>query len=373
MTTLHVLTGATGFVGSAILLELLTRDERARVVGIVRPGGRDPTQRLHEILHAAARLYGHGAALDVAIAERCEAVAGDLHEPRCGVPTLQGFRGAELWHCAASLQFQDRHEAEIMRTNVEGTAHAIELARALEVRCINAVSTAYVAGLRRDSIAETPAEPGAANNHYERSKVAAEALLRESGLPLRVLRPSIVIGHSHTRAALNFNGLYGFMRALFKFRGLMERTQTHLMDTLELRLIVDADATVDLVPIDLVARDAVALSREDAPLGIYHLNLAEPPSARLVVATIFDVLGLRPPVFVESRDAFEWLDRKLDERLDFYAAYLRGNKRFDRSRSAAIAGSSGGRFDMSATAIRAFCTWYLEHELLARQPLPESA
>lgn len=214
---------------------------------------------------------------------------------------------------------------------------------------------------------------GVSNNHYERSKIVAEARLRESGMPLRILRPSIVIGHSRTRAALNFNGLYGFMRGLYKFRGLMERTQAHLMDSLELRMIVDADAAVDLVPVDLVARDAVALARADAPLGIYHLNLAAPPPARMVVRTIFEVLDLRPPIFVDSRDEFEWLDRKLDERLDFYAAYLRGNKRFDRSHSDAIADTSGGRFDMTSSEVRAFCTWYLESQLRTRQPLPESA
>ena len=46
---LHIVTGGTGFIGSALILELLQRTS-ARVVALVRPDERGATRRLHEEL-----------------------------------------------------------------------------------------------------------------------------------------------------------------------------------------------------------------------------------------------------------------------------------------------------------------------------------
>lgn len=372
----HIVTGGTGFVGSAIILELLERSS-ARIVGITRPGSEGATARLHGVLREAARLYGRGDALDVAIAERVEGVAGDLHAEGCGVEPRPDWVGAELWHSAASLQFLDRHAESIFKTNVHGSEQVAALARAADVGTINVLSTAYVAGTRSGVILEAPAEvmDEGTNNHYERSKIAAERIFEAAfaGERLRILRPSVVIGHSQTRAALNFNGLYGFIRGVYKFRRLMERTQRDLGSRFALRMIGDPAATLNLIPVDLLARDAVALSLADAPPRYYHLTHATPMPTCAALDVVFDTLEMPGPDFTDDRDEFRWIDRKFNRRVDFYTAYLVGRKDFSRAHvDAVVPDSAGARYVLDEAELRAFCRWYTDGPLAARKPLPES-
>lgn len=375
---LHVFTGATGFVGSAIILELLQADPQARVLAVVRsPDGSDAgaRARLHQTLERAARLYGLGDSLDVEIHERCLALAGDLHAPLCGIEARPDWTGAEMWHCAASLQFHDRHEKEVMQTNVEGTRHALELAQALGVRAFNMISTAYVAGTRSGSIPEAPVLPGQQtnNNYYERSKVIAEGLVVASGLRARIMRPSIVIGHSRTRAALTFSGVYAFERGVFKFRSMMERTQAHLMDTLEVRMMADPDGSLDLIPVDFVARDALGLSRADADPGVYHLAAVARLQTRRALEVIFATVGLKPPRFVDDPAELTWLDRKLDQAISVYNAYLFGDKHFERTQTDRwLEHPAGARYQLTYHELRQCCDLYYETELATRAPLPET-
>jgi nucleoside-diphosphate-sugar epimerase len=371
-TGLHIVTGGTGFVGSAIILELL-RTTDARIVGLTRPGGQGSAQlRLHGVLEHVARLYGYGSTLDGDIATRCEAVAADLLEPRCGVEPRPDWVGAEFWHCAASLQFLDRHEQAIFRTNVDGSRHVAQLAHATGVEVLNMISTAYVAGTRSGVILEAPVEPmvGGTNNHYERSKIEAERVFAESGLAcVRVLRPSIVIGHSQTRAALNHNGLYGFLRGVYKFRRLMERTQRAFGDTLEVHMIADRAGSLNLIPVDHVAHDAVALAQAGAAAGCYHLTLARPPSTTRVLEIVFESVGMRHPIFVEDREAFTWLDEKFNERVAFYNAYIIGSKQFSREKTDRhVADSPSLGFELDDARLAEFCRHYVEGVLERRKP-----
>lgn len=373
----HVFTGATGLVGSAIVLELLQADPNARVLAVVRSDdGSDAGAcvRLHRTLERAARLYGLGDTQDVAIHERCLGLHGDLNAEGCGIAERSAWRGAEMWHCAASLEFHDRQRDKVLQTNVEGTRHALGLAGALGVRAFNMVSTAYVVGAQSGVIHEAIVdESQTTNNHYERSKIIAEGLVRASGLRARVMRPSIVIGHSRTRAALTFSGVYGFERGVFKFRRLMERTQAQLTETLEVRMLADAHGTLDLIPVDFVARDALGLSRADAEPGVYHLaGVARLPTRR-VIEMVFHAVGLRGPRFVDDPAELTWLDRKLDQAVSIYNAYLRGDKRFERSRTDRwLACPAGADYSLPEDEMRRFCDQFFETELARRAPLPES-
>lgn len=369
----HIITGGTGIVGSAIILELL-RTTNAHIIGLTRPKDVGARARLHRTLEHVARLEGYGHALADAIATRCEAVAADVHARCCGVDPRPEWRGAELWHCAASLQFQDRFRDAIFETNVDGARHVAALAEAAKVGVVNLVSTAYVAGTRSGVIREAPVEAmsGGANNYYERSKIAAEQVFADSRLErVRVLRPGIVIGHSRTRAALNYNGLYGFLRKAYKFRQLLERTQRELGRTLEIRMIADERASLSLIPVDHVAHDAVALSRVDAGPGFYHLTTANPLRTRGALELIFASVGMRPPTFVTDRRAFTWLDEQFNDRVDFYSAYLVQPKRFSRAHTdRLVPRSPSATYVLDDAELVAFCRWYVDAVLAQRKPLP---
>ena len=346
-------------------------DPDARVLGLVRPGKEGVRQRFVATLERGARLYGLGDSLDEAIHSRCEALAADVHEPRCGVDTLPAeWAGAEMWHCAAALQFHDRFRAQVMRTNVDGTANVLSLAKALEVRVLNFVSTAYVAGTRTGFIREEPIVEGdgfSTNNHYERSKVIAERMVRESGIPARILRPSIVIGHSQTYGTLNFNGLYGFLRGVWKFRRMMARTQSDLLNTLEVRLVADVEGKLDLIPVDFVARDAVSLSSAGAEPGVYHLTSTALSSTRRTLGLVFESLGLRWPTFVDDPEELTWIDRKLDAGIRIYNAYIVGAKHFDRRETDRwLERPAGADYVLSDEKLLGFYQWYIDQDLAHR-------
>src|SRR5215472_1983499 len=167
MSEVHLVTGATGFVGGNLVLELLKQTD-AQVVCLVRSqdGTAGARARLHSSLMAAARAY-HSMELLPEIERRCRAVAGDILEPLCGIIATPGTI-SELWHCAASLQFEEENEAEIFLHNVGGTENVLQLAALLRVPKLNYISTAYVSGSRSGRILEElPAPDTPTNNFYE--------------------------------------------------------------------------------------------------------------------------------------------------------------------------------------------------------------
>lgn len=371
MSPTHLITGATGFVGSAILLELLARTGDP-IVAIVRPSAEQtPESRLWATLGSVAAGFDLGDGWREAAAARLTVVAGDISEPLCGVTTPLPEGRWVMWHCAASLQYQDRHREQIERTNVDGTTNTLALATSLGVEVFHHVSTAYVAGHRTGLVAPEPGDVATVNNHYERSKVIAEQLVMASGLRARILRPGIVIGHSRTLHALNFNGMYGFVRGLIKFRDVLDRTQPGLSARSRVQVHSDEAGTIGFVTVDEVAREAVLLAVRDAPAGIYHLTNPTPPTVGEALRATFDVARLPHPILVTDTSSMTTLDRKLAERVDFYRSYLINPKVFCRASVAAVLGDDASAgVSMSPERVRAFCAWYAEQVEAERADAP---
>ncbi|MGW0734084.1 SDR family oxidoreductase [Streptomyces sp. NPDC002851] len=79
--------------------------------------------------------------------------------------------------------------------NVDGTRRVVEFARRAEAT-VHFISTAFVAALMND--APTPLGEDNVCRNYIASKLAAERLLRDSGVPHTVFRPTNLIGDSVT-------------------------------------------------------------------------------------------------------------------------------------------------------------------------------
>lgn len=369
-----LLTGATGFLGSNLAMELLASG-RERVHCLVRPAG-DVDRRLRDAVEDSARAAGR---LDeiAGLLDRLVAVPGDLVEPGLGLDDtwsrlLRADAIDECWHAAASLRYEDRHRDEIMTTNVDGTRNVIEAAAELGVGTLNHISTAYVAGVRTGEVEEAPYEPTfAPNNWYEASKRLGEDLVveRSGGFDeVRIIRPSIVVGNISTLRSTSTSGYYGFLTGLSTFCRLVERDNPRYLDEEHVRLFLEPTSSLDLVPVDLLVTESVTLAdgaHPEVPLSsgdVAYFHVTNPfpitlERARVGPESSIDRLRIQ---VVEDRDHLGPLDALLDDALDFYRPYLRNDKRFVRSRDRgrppdemrisddALAGYSIAHFDDSA-------------------------
>ncbi|HKR98536.1 MAG TPA: SDR family oxidoreductase, partial [Candidatus Dormibacteraeota bacterium] len=260
-----LLTGATGFVGMTVLARLLAAGHEVHCL-VRATNDAEADSRLRAVLaRVQAPDSGHAVA-----------IAGDITAPRLGLgdrhDELAGKVGSII-HSAASIAF-DLPLQHARAINVDGTRRVLDFAATVpELERIAYVSTAYVAGDRRGTVYEDDREAGPFRNSYEQSKHEAEAVVRESGLPSTIVRPSIVVGESTTGWTAAFNVLYAPLRALSvgAYKLIPARRR----------------APVDVVPVDFVADGVVALAQHpEASGGTFHLTAG--PS----VSSVGEILAL---------------------------------------------------------------------------------
>ncbi len=330
----HLITGATGFLGSWLALDLLATTD-ARVTCLVREQpGTDPTDRVRQTLHRAA--VHHETVDPTEIDLRIDAVPGDVTSP--DLINLCNTLGPvdEVWHSAASLKYRDSDVDEIQATNVVGARNIVELATKAGASTFNHISTAYVAGRSTGLILEATLAPDHPTfNQYERSKVTGESIVLATDLRTRIFRPSIVIGHSETFAAESSMGLFGFLRDMSRF----VRGSSRSGKIPEIRLLAHPDSTLNFIPVDLVASAAVDISQSDSDAQVFHLTNGTPAHMGDALLTAARMLGLPDPIFTDDPDSLSPLDRRLNRFLAFYIPYLGGERVFDRTATDSIVGS----------------------------------
>jgi dihydroflavonol-4-reductase len=172
---LVLVTGASGFLGSAVTRALLARGLRVRA--LVRPTS------------PRANLEG----LD------CEIAQGDLTDAASLRPALHGVR--YLFHVAADYRLWAPDQGAILRANLDGTRNLMREAMAEGVERIvytSSVATLKVAGATGPVNETAPQDPAAAIGTYKRSKTLAERAVKDmvnrDRLPAVIVNPSTPIG-----------------------------------------------------------------------------------------------------------------------------------------------------------------------------------
>jgi len=170
-----LVTGGSGFLGSAVLRALLARGVHVRA--LVRP----------------ASPRGNLAGLN------CEVAEGDLTDPASLRAALRGMR--HLFHVAADYRLWAPDPTVILRVNVDGTRTLMR--EALDAGVERIVYTSSVAALKVAGaigpVDETaPLDPEEAIGAYKRSKTLAERVVEEmarhDGLPAIIVNPSTPVG-----------------------------------------------------------------------------------------------------------------------------------------------------------------------------------
>ncbi len=256
-----LVTGATGFIGSAVTRQLLARG--AEVVTLVEPGV-------------------DAANLDVLDVKQ---VVGDLRRPEDVQQAMSGCRA--VFHVAALYRFWARDPSTFYSINVEGTRHVVGAAANAGVERLVYTSTVGTLGLEQvtdGSAADETSFPDVRHLYgsYKRSKYVAEhEVLRAiaQGLPASIVLPTFPLGPGD-RAPTPTGKL--------------------VLDFLNGRMPAYVDTVLNVAHVDDVAHGQV-LALEQGQIGRSYILGGENLTLQQLLGQLAAITGLPAPRFKVPR------------------------------------------------------------------------
>jgi thioester reductase-like protein/amino acid adenylation domain-containing protein len=253
------LTGATGFLGAALLAELLLQT-RADIYCLVRAANAEAgKQKLRSILASYALWNEERGA-------RIIPVIGDLAQPLFGLSPAD-FRALaqkidSIYHNGALVSALHPYQ-RLKDTNVRGTEEILRLASQEKRKHVHYVSTIDVFSPVSDSAVKILREQDSLDHGeplyggYAQSKWVAEKLVtiaRSRGIPVSIYRPGMIAGHSQTGVWNNGD----FMSRIIK-------------GCIQLGSAPELDSIIDMTPVNFVSSALVYLSMQPESPRIFHL------------------------------------------------------------------------------------------------------
>ena len=346
------LTGATGFLGTRLVRELLSRHEAITI--LTRAGGVDPVDRIARALRAVGTPEPH-------LAARLRVVEIELTQPGLGLSTPAFQELADeldtVWHCAGDIDLQ-ADLARVRAVNVEGTRNLLALAavgRRTPLFCH--ISTAFVAGARRTGLVYEDDLDGSwgFENAYEQSKYEAELLVHSWAAahrrPAVVLRPSIVVDNRTARSDLPTHPLQAFARAIQLTMNQATQLDRFLLESSKdpIRLPGAPRAHLNLIPVDDAASAMVELAGTRPDRGgvdTYHVVHHRDVTVADFQRAFGETSRTRFALVQETPTRMTELEAKARELMTTlmsgFLPYLAHQRRYDDTRVREVLGRSAG-------------------------------
>lgn len=247
-------TGATGFVGSAVVRALLQRDHEVAV--LARPGSD----------------RSNIADLDVQIIE------GGLGDKAA---LERGVAGADsVFHVAADYRLWVPDPASMYAANVDATQTLMELCLRHGVTRVVYTSSVAVLGINADGSPADENVPATLEDmpgHYKRSKYLAEQqvkrLIEEHALPAMIVYPTAPVGPRDIKPT---------------------PTGRTVLDAARGRMPAYVDTGLNIVHVDDVAEGQLLALERGQPGGRYILG-GEDMTLGQILAVVADIMGRQPP------------------------------------------------------------------------------
>lgn len=250
-----LLTGATGFLGSAVLRQLVEDGQNVRV--LARPNG--DRRNIEKVA--------------------CEVIEGDLND----IPSLQmAVAGCDaLFHVAADYRIWTPNPSELYRTNDLGTVELFRAAAAAGIERMIYTSSVATLGIHSDGTPSNEATPVSRSDmvgHYKRSKFDAEtsvmSLISKEHLPIVIVNPSTPIGPRDVKPT---------------------PTGRIIVEAAAGRMPAFVDTGLNVVHVDDVAAGHIQAFKNGA-IGERYILGGEDLSLKQILAEVAEIIGRKPPV-----------------------------------------------------------------------------
>jgi dihydroflavonol-4-reductase len=181
-----LVTGATGLVGSHLILQLLEQGKEVKALYRTE-ANKKRVANLFDYYHKK-ELYS-----------KVNWIQADLSN----IPLLEkAFQGvAFVYHCAAFISFDPNDEEKLRKVNIEGTANIVNLCLDYQIKKLCYVSSIAALGdlpiYEKQITEETEWNPEVPHNDYAITKYGAEMEVwrgHQEGLKVVILNPGVILG-----------------------------------------------------------------------------------------------------------------------------------------------------------------------------------
>jgi amino acid adenylation domain-containing protein/thioester reductase-like protein len=256
------LTGATGFLGSFLLFELLQQTQ-AGIYCLVRASSLDKGRQKIQTNLENYNLWSNE------LSSRIIPILGDLSRPLLGL-NKERFRELAnkldlIYHCGAFVNLIYPYTA-LRVANILGTNEVLKLASQGKVTPVHFISTTDVLeplAFKKNIIYEDESLQGEEVHNlatgYAQTKWVAEKLViaaRDRGIPTCIYRPGMISGHSQTGISQTNDIMCRIIKGM-----------------IQLEASPALDQWVNLTPVDYVSKAIIHLSRQQKLLGkTFHIK-----------------------------------------------------------------------------------------------------
>ena len=280
-----LVTGASGFVGRALIPKLINKGNK--VYGLSRhpPPGNESLIPLE----------------------------GDITETNLGLPEslLKDVKISAVHHLAGIHRLDELRAVDIWRTNVEGTRNVLKFCLKNKVGHLYFCSTAFTLG----------------RNTYEKSKVLNEKEVKEfcseHHIRLTIFKPSIIMGTAEHPYPGHFSQ---FIALVIKIHQRAELIRRRLEGNLRLPIIEpvfrikgNAQGTLNMITVDDVARAMVCTRRP----GIHWLTNPKPPTLAQLVKWTGEFIMVN--ISIQEEFKATPIEASFQKRAQAFKPYLKGD------------------------------------------------
>ncbi len=332
------LTGATGYLGSHILSELLQIPGLTTICLARAKTDAAAKQRLLQTMEKYKLLDGTVEDASEAFDSRLIAVAGDLSKPLLGMDDLQ-FRSLALEidsiiHCGAEVNLIKPY-ASLKESNVLGTQEILRLATTngfikTKVKPVHYISTNGIFPVDAEAYSNEENESvhlkedvdldnfsPFLSEGYAMTKWVAErmcAVAESRGLPVSVLRPGNMAGSSVTGMSnpddLNF----------LLLEAILETGCAPLADT---------NYALDMTPVDFAAKAVTQLAAQSPQSVVGQRMHLQTPQAPVPLKDVVAWLNEEGEKVIESVTRSEWMERIATSHEKLSSGWLSFEKYFE--------------------------------------------